>query len=216
MLELNKSYTLDEIKAGWAHVDWTDGSGKCPPYEFDRPDMLHIKVSQGIGVIRQAIGMPMYNSRRVFKDGAGYVLLAQHPCGDAVSPSANSHEPASLHRWGIDHNKSKAEGRLVHKANAKALAWDWNPGVKYLADVFDVYFDVLERLEFPFHPYRIGGLGIYMHWRAGDGFAAGFHTDFRDNRHPGFMARWFRDAAGRYHDLTWANIKHELRTIGAL
>lgn len=106
--------------------------------------------------------------------------------------TGKAHSKFSLHKVGIDHANSLRNTALVPKV-----------GVTYKA--FDVACPTLPLAEFYLIAEKFiqgGGLGIYPYWRR-----PGLHIDVREEGHPGYGARWWRDKGGEYlYDPTWTTL----------
>jgi len=166
--------------------DWNDPSGKLPPAEFDNPYKLDPRVIRHLGETRMELGLPMFMSK------------PYHPDGDAVHPDSKSHSRWSLHRWGIDHSASARAHLQVESPGQLALACDWDCRSVGAEDLFDVYMQVLQKMDWT-------GIGLYPGWNR-----PGFHTDLRPPGHPSYRSHWFRGYDRQYFKLTWFNWKEEI------
>lgn len=175
-------------------------SGKIKPAEFFRPERMAARLVQAIGITRQETDRVM----RMSRSSSGAVF---HPNGDAADPG-DGHAGASLHYFGIDHVASKRTGAIVPDPAADGLAVDFDFASNDPDHLIDLYFR-LERVQFPFAPYRWNGIGAYPFWKLGQKRNPGFHVDLRSLEHPDSGGRWIRDSEGRYIPFTWRNWKRE-------
>ena len=170
---------------------WPDLSGRVNPEEFSNPSQMDHLLVAALARIRLTLDAPMWFT---LKGGA-----PRHPNGDAVDPTATSHSDFSLHKYGIDHVASKRTWGLILLTDKKSLAVDFDTDAA--TDAFSLWqiSQVLEKIELPFPPFRLGGIGLYPDWNV-----PGFHIDLRPQNHQSFGARWFR-LEGEYHRLGRVN-----------
>ena len=168
--------------------NWPDPSGHIHPYEFRHPNKLHPDLVSGLGETRLHLSRPMYLTQ-------SRSARPIHPHGDGVPPNSGSHAVASLHKWSIDHTRSAKQGQAVFQGSALARAQDFDVNTADPEELWEVYLQ-LERLNL------WTGIGLYPAWQR-----PGFHVDLRERDHPHWGARWYRDAGGTYHRLSWANWK---------
>ena len=184
----------------WKQVE---SSGKLRPEEFFAPERMSGRLVQGLGLTREATGRMM----RMSRTADGRTIF--HPNGDA-NEFGDGHASFSLHYFGIDHDASKREGVAVEDTTQYGLACDFDFAATDPNFLFELYLK-LERVRFPFAPYRWTGIGAYAHWRLGRKANPGFHVDLRSLEHPNLDARWMREAGGKYVPLTWKAWKKEFR-----
>ena len=167
-----------------------DAEGKIAEKEFDNFEKISIEVLRAALETRELLDTPMYFTKG--NNGTPY-----HPHGDAVSPDSTSHAKFSLHKWGINHVRSKNENKKAYLDHSYGKALDWDAGGDMLSldDLFDQYL-LLSKSKI------WNGIGVYPHWNR-----RGFHTDLRSDSHPSYNAHWFRTLAGSYFPMTWKNWK---------
>lgn len=171
--------------------DWPDETGKIHPQEFLNVGRLSPAVIKKLSDTRQILDRPMYFTRS--QKGRIY-----HPNGDAVPPDSTSHSTASLHKFGIDHKKSMAKGKIIIKSGYPALAVDWDCGTRTIDTLFEVYLTLARQLDW-------SAIGVYPFWNR-----PGFHTDLRPRSHPAYRAHWYVGRDNKYKPLRWKTFKKEI------
>jgi len=167
--------------------NWPYTGNVISPDEFTFPEKIDPVVIARMYETRMLLGVPCYfttNTRQTF---------TYHPHGDAVDPDSTSHSVASLHKWGIDHQASKAQGHTVYDSDVLGQALDWDCNILDLDDFFDVYLKMVQSQLW-------NRIGVYPFWHR-----LGFHTDLGYNKY-----NWFRDSVGDYHTMTWKNWKQHV------
>tara|TARA_Y100000593_G_scaffold28524_1_gene56903 strand:+ start:3808 stop:4392 length:585 start_codon:yes stop_codon:yes gene_type:complete len=186
--------TSDHSQKDWAANMFWENETRIRKEEFDYPDHIDLDVLEALAETRDIIAKTMYFTYLT----KGPLRSLRHPMGDAVDPHSNSHAGFSLHKWGIDHSRSKEENAIIENTFSKAKAFDWDCNSNSDDELFEVYLLLAQKT-------RWTGIGVYPFWNN-----KGFHTDMRDVDHPSFNAHWFRMKDGSYHRLTWPNWKREI------